>query len=71
MMGWLSSAGSMARIVGPVIAAGAMSYSPNGRLVFILMMALMGGATLVTVASYGILRPRSQQEIEEKKTSKV
>lgn len=64
MMGWLSSAGSMARIVGPVIAAGAMKYNETGQLVFILMMGLMGVATAITCFSYRVLRPRSQQEAD-------
>lgn len=59
MMGWLSSSGSVARIIGPVIASYALQYGgQSGFMVFLLMMSLMGATTLVTFFGYPVLRPR-------------
>jgi len=59
MMGWLSSSGSLARIVGPVVASNALQYGgSSGFVVFILMISFMGVTTLVVIASYKVLIPR-------------
>jgi len=58
MMGWLSSSGSMARIVGPVVASYALQYGgTSGYLVFILMIGLTGMASLIVLASYKVIEP--------------
>jgi len=61
MMGWLSSAGSIARIVGPVTASYALQYGgQSGFLVFIIMISTMGVTTLVTIFGYPLLKPKGE-----------
>ena len=61
MMGWLSSAGSIARIIGPVFASYSFAWG-GGRLVFASMMGLMFVVFVILVASYRALKPRTGQE---------
>lgn len=66
MMGWLSSAGSIARIIGPISASYALQYGgQSGFLVFVIMIATMGVTTLVTIFSYRVLKPK----VESKSTT--
>ncbi len=59
-MGWLSSSGSVARIVGPVIASYALQYGgSSGYLVFIIMISLTGLTTLFVIFSYSALSPKN------------
>ena len=47
MMGWLSSSGSVARMIGPIVASYSLQYG-GPRLVFGLMVIIMA-VTLVVV----------------------
>jgi len=59
MMGWLSSAGSMARIVGPIVASYALQYGgTSGYLVFILMITMTGLTAVIVTVSYPIFAPK-------------
>jgi MFS family permease len=58
MMGWLSSAGSIARIIGPVFASYSFAYG-GGRMVFASMMGLMFVVFLTLAGAYKTLRPRT------------
>jgi len=58
LMGWLSSSGSMARIIGPVFASNGFQYG-GGRLVFGVMAGLMVLCTLILMGSYTILKPKT------------
>jgi len=60
MMGWLSSAGSIARIVGPVVASYGLQYGgSSGFLIFIIMISMTGLTTILTCVSYRVLEPKS------------
>jgi len=60
MMGWLSSAGSIARIVGPVVASYSLQYGgSSGFLVYIIMISMTGLTTLLTIVSYRLLEPKN------------
>jgi len=67
MMGWLSSAGSIARIVGPVTASYALQYGgASGYLIFIIMICSMGVTTIIVISSYRLLSPREAPEVKPK-----
>ncbi len=57
MMGWLSSAGSIARIVGPIVASYSYQYG-RGHLVFLEMVIVMAVVLVVVSVSYKFLSPR-------------
>jgi len=58
LMGWLSSSGSVARIIGPVFASNAFQYG-GGRLVFGFMTGLTLLNLFVVMASYRVLAPKT------------
>lgn len=65
MMGWLSSAGSVARIVGPIIASYSLEYGgQSGFLVFIIMIGITGSTILVLIAGYRTLVSRVSRSLE-------
>jgi ceroid-lipofuscinosis MFS transporter 7 len=53
MMGWLSSSGSIARIIGPLIASYTLDVG-GPRLVFSIMLGFMFLTLLITIISYPI-----------------
>ncbi len=61
MMGWLSSSGSVARIIGPVVASYSLEYG-GPRLVFFLMDGLVFVTLIALIASYKVLVPRVVQK---------
>ena len=59
-MGWLSSSGSVARIIGPVFASYAFQYG-GPRLVFAAMIVVNALTFLILAISYKILRPKNEK----------
>lgn len=55
-MGWLSSAGSIARIVGPLIASYVYSYG-NSLILFIIIEALISTTFISYLLFYKRLAP--------------
>jgi len=57
LMGWLSSSGSVARIIGPVFASNAFQYG-GGRLVFGFMAGMTLAIWITLMFCYRVLAPK-------------
>jgi len=59
LMGWLSSSGSLSRIVGPIVASYALEYGgSSGRAVFLFVTGMCFSALVLNVIFYKKLLPK-------------